>query len=316
MLKCRAFMSLVALAVMVSLTTAADEGKVKIEWKFEKDKAFYQEMTTDVTQSMKVMGQDITQKQQQTFYFSWTPKEQKDKDWVIQQKITGVKMNIEIGNNPISYDSTKPPQGANPLSDFFKALVGSEFTLTLAPDMKVTKIDGRKEFLDKLIQANQQMKPLLEQILSEDSLKQMAEPTFAIVPGKDVAKGDKWTRDSKLDLGPIGTYETKYEYTLDSIDKDVAKITVKTDLKYVKPSDAAATGLPFKIKNADLKTKEATGTILFDIKAGRLQSMDMDMTLEGKLDIEVTGMTTQVDINQKQKTTIKTSDTDPLAPKK
>ena len=67
---------------------------VDLNWKFEKDKTFYQEMTTDVTQKMTVMGQEITQKQQQTFYFSWTPKEQKDKDWVIQQKITGVKMNI------------------------------------------------------------------------------------------------------------------------------------------------------------------------------------------------------------------------------
>src|SRR4051812_41299265 len=98
----RALLSLATVAAMVGLAaTAADETKADLKWKFEKDKTFYQEMTTETTQTMKVMGQDITQKQQQTFYFSWTPKEEKDKSWVIAQKITGVKMNIEIGNNPI-----------------------------------------------------------------------------------------------------------------------------------------------------------------------------------------------------------------------
>ena len=56
--------------------------KVDIKWKFEKDKPFYQEMTTKTTQDMKVMGMDVNQKQDQTFYFSWTLKdEDKDRTW-------------------------------------------------------------------------------------------------------------------------------------------------------------------------------------------------------------------------------------------
>ena len=43
------------------------------------------------------------------------------------------------------------------------------------------------------------MKALLEQILNEDSLKQMADPTFAAVPGKEVKKGDPaWEKKTKL----------------------------------------------------------------------------------------------------------------------
>src|SRR5258707_14658219 len=75
---------------------AAAGDTVDLKWKFEKGKSFYQELTTDTKQTMKVMGMDITQNQKQTFYFSWTPKEEdKDHNWTITQKIEGIKMDID-----------------------------------------------------------------------------------------------------------------------------------------------------------------------------------------------------------------------------
>jgi len=75
----------------------------------------------------------------------------------------------------VEYDSTKEQQGTNPLADFFKALVGAEFTLTIDKNMKVTRIEGREKFLKGLGKGNRQMKRLLEQILSEEALKEMAD---------------------------------------------------------------------------------------------------------------------------------------------
>src|SRR5438128_11165170 len=136
-------------------------------------------MRTKTKQTMKIMAMNnITQNNDQTFIFSWTPKEQdKDKNWIIKQKIVGVKMDIEIGGNKINYDSTNPSASTsnNPLADFFKALEGSEFTLTLSPDMKVLKIDGRDEFIQRLVKANPQMHPLLKSILSDYAHKQSAD---------------------------------------------------------------------------------------------------------------------------------------------
>lgn len=290
---------------------------VDLKWKFEKDKTFYQEMTTETKQTMKVMGMDITQNQKQTFYFSWTPKEQdKDKNWIVKQKIDGIKMDIDIGGNKVTFDSTKDAGTANPLADFFKALVGSEFTLTISPDYKVTKIEGRDEFLKKLVSANQQMEPMLKQILSDEALKQMADPAFSVVPNKPVKKGDSWTKESKLNMGPIGSYDTTYKYTDEGQDdKKLFKIKVDTTLKYTPPPEGAATQLPFKIKKADLKSSDATGTILFDNDKGRVVSSDMGLKLDGKLSIDIGGMTTDVDLSQTQKTTLKTTDDNPLLKK-
>jgi hypothetical protein len=201
------------------------------------------------------------------------------------------------------------------LSDFFKALVGSEFTLTIDKDMKVTKIDGRDEFLKKLSSPNQQMEPLLKQILSDESLKQMADPTFSVVPTKPVKKGDTWDKKSTLNMGPIGSFETTYKYTYegpDDKDKKLQKIKFDTSLKYTPPGPNAGGGLPFKILSADLQGKDSNGTLVFDNDKGRVASSTASSKLTGKLSIEIGGMASSVELDQTQTTTVKTSDDNPV----
>lgn len=295
---------------------AFGQDAVDLKWKFEKGKTFYQKMTTDTKQEMTVMGMKINQTQKQTFVFSWTPAEEKEGKWTIKQKIEALQMEIQIGGTPINYDSTKETGAGNPLSDFFKALIGAEFTLTIDKDMKVSNIDGQEEFLKKLTNTNQNMETLLKQILSKEALKQMADPAFAVVPGKPVKKGDTWERQSKLNMGPIGSYESTYKYTYegqDAKDKNIANIKVDTTLKYVPPGAGASSNLPFKIVSADLKSEGGAGNIKFDIEKGRVNSSDSTLKLKGKLSIDISGMVSEVELNQEQTTKVETSDTNPAA---
>jgi hypothetical protein len=308
--------SIAVLALAGFVLPASAQEAVQLKWEFQKDKPFYQEMTTNTKQTMKVMGMDVTQTQDQMFVFSWTPKEQdKDKNWIIVQKIEAIRMEIEMGGNKINFDSNRDAAGTgNPLADFFKALVGSEFKLTISPDMKVLKIEGRDEFINKLIKSNPQMEPLLKQILSDDALKQMADPAFASVPSKPVKKGDNWEKNSKLNMGPIGTYDTTYKYTYEGKDPKDAKldrIKVDTTLAYKPPDMNASGALPFRIKDAKLASKNAGGVVLFDNTKHRLDSSEMKLSLEGTLDIEISGMTSSVNLSQEQTTKVKTTDTNP-----
>jgi hypothetical protein len=308
---------LAGLAWVALVVPAFGQDTVTLKWEFEKGKPFFQELTTETKQTMKVMGMDVTQNQKQTFIFSWTAKEQdKDKNWIVTQKIEGVKMDIEIGGNKINYDSTNPATGTgNPLADFFKALVGSEFELTISPDMKITSIKGRDEFLNKLIKANPQMEPLLKQILGEEAMKQMADPAFAAVPEKPVKKGDTWEKKSSLNMGPIGSYDTTYKYTYEGKDNKLEKIKMDTATTYQPPGANAGGNLPFKIKAAKLESKGGTGTVLFDNDKHRVDSSEMKLKLEGELTIDISGMTTAVNLVQDQTTTVKTSDQNPTTKK-
>ncbi len=100
-----------AVVLMAGLAVPVFGQVVTLKWDFQKGKAFYQEMTTTTKQTMKVMGMEVTQNQTQGFTFGWTPIEQdKDKNWLIEQEILAVKMDIEIAGNKVPYDSTKDTQ--------------------------------------------------------------------------------------------------------------------------------------------------------------------------------------------------------------
>jgi len=287
-----------------------------LKWQLPKGKIFYQRMMTETDQNMTVMANNVNQKQKQIFYFKYEVTDSKEDKATIDMTIIGVAMNIQIGGSNIEYDSTKPEGGAqNPLGDFFKALKDSKFTIELDPKTnKVGKVDGREAFIGKLVAANPQMKPLLETILSADALKEMAEPTFAVVPTKS---GDaEWTRTSKLDMGPIGKYENTYKFKYTGKegagDKEVAKINVETTLNYTQPGgDAGQGGLPFKIKSATLTSTNKEGDLRFNLGKGRLESSKTVLDLKGELSIEIGGTTTKVELRQTQTSQIETMEDDP-----
>jgi len=284
---------------------------------------FWQDMTTTTNQTMKVQGMEVVQTQKQTFYVQWTPKEKKDANtWIVDYKIVGVKMDIQIGGNSITYDSTaKDQQPDNPLTQFFKALVGAEFKMTVKRDDKkgiyVESVEGVPQFVAKLAQANEQLKPLLEQILNPEALKQMSNPTFAVYPKNETEwKEGKWAYDVKLNMGPIGSYDTKYTYmrnTKDDKKKNVVDVTATMD--YSAPKSGDTGNLPFVIKKGSLTAdKDKTvGTVTLDTAKGRIAESTMDMELKGDLTIDIAGVETVVNLNQKQKSSVKTLSENPVA---
>lgn len=289
-----------------------DPNARRFDLKLEKDKRFYQELNTSVTQVIKVQGQDLTQKQDSTFFFMWTPTKQEGDKWFVEQQVEGVKMTIDISGNVISYDSSKADGGVtagNPtLTQFFKELVGSTFVAVLDKNQRVERVEGKDAFIKKL-GTNAQMESLLKNIMTDDALKQMCDPTFGLTPDSPKKVGETWKRDSTLNLGPIGTYTITYTFKYVGPEKDMDKIEVESTLVYAAPK-ANPEGLLFRIKEGKLVSSNPTkGVILYNPRAQRIESAEIGVKLTGDLVVTIGGADTKVELNQEQKTTIKTSDT-------
>lgn len=303
---------------------AAPVAENPLGWKFVKDQAFWQEMTTRTTQNIKVQGLDVGQNQEQTFFFKFEPVNQVGDKWIVKQTIEGVKMKIDIAGSPVSYDSTNEAAagGSNTaLSEFFKALKGSQFTLTIGKDMTVEKVDGRDEFVKKLVAANKQLEQLLNRILGEEALKQMADPSFGVVPKEAKKIGEKWSKTVKLNLGPLGSYDNTYNFTYVKQTGDNAEIDVAVELKYTPPAaDQGGEALPFKIKAGKIEQtkddKTNKGKVLFNTKLGRLESSNVSVKMTGALTLDIGGTTTEVTLTQDQTTEVKTFDKSPIVEKK
>jgi hypothetical protein len=275
-----------------------------------KSKPFYQLQKTKTKQDMKVMGQVVTQTQEQSFLIEWTPQDANaTNDFVVAQKIKGVKMEINIGGNKISYDSTSTSKQKNPMTDFFEQLTKQDLKFTIKSDLsEVKSIDGRDQFIKGLSDINPQMQSLLKAILSDKALTKMAEPTWYAFPDKGVFPdvGKTWSRKSDLNLGPIGSYDTNFDFTYNGLKDGKDEIGIKTKLTYTAPTEKA--GLPFIIHKADLKSDGGTGTAVFDRAKGRFEKTEIKMNLTGNLEIEVGSMKTTVELTQSQEASSTTLD--------
>src|SRR5262249_10224285 len=139
--------------------------------------------------------------------------------------------------------------------------------------------------------------------------------TFAFLPNKVIQQGDRWTRQRKLSMGPLGTYVTRYEYIYEGVEGALDKISVTGTMTYEEPSADVAGGLAFQIKGGDLKSRGMTGTILCNRDKGQLEHSTLYLKLEGKLKIDIGAEATTAELSQTQKTTVKTTDVDPTAKK-
>lgn len=289
-------------SVLLLPCTAVAQDAITMKWNLAQGKTYFQKLTTETVQNLTVQGMNIKQTQTQVYYLRLTSRGQDAAgNTILIQKIEGLKMKIDIGGKPIDYDSTQQPQPKNQISDFFNALVGSEFEFTLDKNFQAVKVSGTADLIKKVGQANPTMQPLLQQMLSDETMKQMINHSFQFLPPGPVKKGDRWNSESTLDLGPIGGYKTLNRYEFQGIVSGLSKIEVLPTITYIPPGPNAGGGLPFKVKDAKLSSGTTSkGTILFDHQNGFQRSMGMSVSLQGKLSVDIGGQVTEVDLTQTQ----------------
>jgi hypothetical protein len=291
-----------------------EDDRVWLRLNFDKGPPYYAEMKTETTQTMKVMGQDVTQTQTQTFYLQWTPEGRKPNgDAVLRLRIVGAKMMIDLGGVRIDLDSTIKKHDANPILPFFEKLMTADLRFIIdTRTMTIKDIEGRDELIKNLGQPNTSLEPIFAQMLSKDAMIQWTEPPyFSFVPTNPVRNGDTWERTHTFDLGPVGTYRSVTQYTFDRQAENRARILVKNNLHYEVPKDKA--GLNFQIKQADLTSTDGAGEITFDLAKGRLVESTLRQALAGTLTIEVGGLVTPVVLDQRQTARIWVTEKNPLA---
>jgi hypothetical protein len=283
---------------------------------FEGTEPFYAELTTITKQDMTVMGMKHVQEQTRTLYLRCTPREKKDGKYVVVQKILGLILDIDIGGNKISYDSTVKAQPRSNLSEFFKALVGPEFTVTIGQgkdgNLVVDRVEGLADLVSKLTAINPALETLLKKVLTEEDIKEMAAPMFDFIPpGGIIPTADPWTTTGVVTSGPTGQRKIRNTYTDAGQVNGRAWIRVATESTHTAPP-VLEPGLSFRVLKSDIKSKDGHGIIVFDQDKGRLQSRQMSVRLEGSLTIDIAGTEELVELKSLQTTRFRTMDKNPI----
>ena len=278
------------LALALTLAPAQADG-VEIRWKLAKGDTFYARTITNMNQTIDVAGMQMEQKQDQTIVHRYKVLEAGPKGTVVEQTVT--KADIE-GNLPMG-------------AEIAGRMKGAVLTFTLDDKFKVTKVEGYDKYIDRIAGDDEMSRKILRMFMNEETLKLGIQDLFGFAPGKPVRPGDEWKRDNTVSLGPLGDLQLVGKFKLVGVENGVAKISTDAEARYQAPKEAADAG-GFSITKGDLKVETFTGSVSFDLKAGRLKESRSEMTMSGTLTVSVGGAETDVGIKQRLTTTSTVSD--------
>ncbi len=277
---------------------------------------FFQEVRTEDTKILKLLGQEITQKQDCTFYLKWTP-EARDAagNLVVAMRVIGVKLFVDIGGNRVEFDSTLPGGGANANKAFVPlvaALMNQDHAFTIRPaNLEVLKIQRRGAPLPNV--------PAIKELIEATILGNGEDLRSTMLPwwGLPTAPGalDKgWMRKDRCDLGPIGGYDIQSTFTYTGVNAEQLD-RIKLDLRILNVAPRQVANLPFSIKDASFKARTGSGEILYDPARGRTVASRVTLRLQGTVTIEVSSMAAEITLDQNVRMRMRCHDFNPLARK-
>jgi hypothetical protein len=293
-------------AVLLSGVLAVPaQAQVQLQWKLNQGDKFFLETTGTTKQTMKIMGNPIEQEFNTTTVDSYKVVKKAPDQIVLEKRIESMKVK-----------ATGP--GAEAADQSARKAKGAVFTLTLDPRTNtITKVEGVTEFVKKAYSDNPLLQQTMAATLNEDTLREEQQNILTgYLFDKPVHKGDKWTRKSKIPMGPIGSLSSQGDFTYQgksaSPNQDLDKIVAVWKLTYAPPPKNKG-GLPFEIVKGDFKTAHGTGSYYFDSRVGKLARLERKYNMKGTLTMSAMGQQLEMEMEMDQASTVRLLDKAPAS---
>ena len=289
--------SLFGAALAVTALALPAHGQA-LAWKLKKGEKFFVEATTKSTQTIdNGTGKPKDVNNTVTTVSGFEVLDQSPEKTVLRQTIEGAR---------VTSDDTTGPGAARAAN----ALKGAQFTVTLGPSGKVTKLDGYPEIMRKLGGGNSLAERVLRNSIPAEAIQEELSTIFGFLPDGAAAAGATWRRAESLPLGPLGTLGGEAVYTYKGKGDGGDEIVLRRTLAYAPPKEGEAAPT---LKLNDVKVGEATGRIVFDAANGRLVRQDLNVSLQGTVRMTLPDKkTADVKIQQKTTRTIRLLDRNPF----
>jgi len=254
--------ALAALPLLVATAIAADSGetgpKVSLRYQFQPGQTLRWEVVHRAKIKTTVSGTTQTAETVSTSVKAWRIKEVRpDGSATFEHLVESVDMSQKLtGRQEVRYNSKTDKQA--PLG--FETVADS-----VGVPLSLVTIDNRGEV------KNRQRFPV-------KGASQNDGPMAVPLPEKPVAVGETWTLPAEVEVplpaGTIKRVKTVQSFTLQSVKSGVATINVSTQI---------LTPIHDPAVEAMLIQRESSGTVRFDLEAGRIlgQQMDLDKNVVG-----------------------------------
>lgn len=267
------------LAVFVSFTLAASAQKVSNKLTFAKGQKLEIITTGNSVITQEVMGQPMEIKMDFNIARTLNVADVSNGNAVIDHKIQSMKFSSEAMGQAQSFDSQKPEDLKSDIGKNLQKNLSKTYTMTVDAQGKVVAVKDNGDAANKASEdaAGGPMGQMMGQMGAGFETPKVGDATeLAVLPAKELAKGDSWTDSLTKVKGTKGAIT----YTV----KDITDTEVLVD--YAQNSTMETTQQMMGMDaNINMKDK-TTGTIVLDRKTGLMKQKTANTNQEGTVDVQ------------------------------
>ncbi len=277
------YLSALTILASSSLCLAQDGQKVDLSAKFLVGKRYVLEQKLEQTTEMQVPGGGDAQEMTVDMTMQMAMAVEREKENEIKVGLSFEKMIMETNmmGQTMKMDATDPAQ---------KATMGA--VLDMKPTMYYTDDFQFLRMEDFGLEDN----PIAQQMMKEDTLKQMVNGSLEAMPKEPVAPGHQWSYELAMPMEGIGEVSVASDYTFEKME-EVDGVPCAL-ISYTGTIDGDIT-LPDGQGKITFGDSEFTGTFHFDPAIGYLRKSEaknvisMNMQIAGQPEMTVPTVQTQ-----------------------
>ncbi len=232
-------------------------------------------MLQDIKQ--KVMEQSIPMTQKLTTGYDMEVIAKNKEEMTVSFLFVDIYYEISSSMLNIKYDSRNPSSDATGMNAIFTKLFGSmlgkKLNAVILPDGSVKSVTGMEAIVEEMMKRLEadgamgtQIGQNMQQQFNDEAMCKSFEQSLKVYPSKSLKIGDSYEVIQENNLAGLGV-GVKSIYQLDSVDKETAYMTVKSEIS----------GMEGKL------TGNQVGSVQFDLKTGILKLSDMEQKFTGTL---------------------------------
>jgi hypothetical protein len=275
-------LSIIAMVALVAAPAAQAGQQVELRWRFEPGASLHYRTTmnneTEMPNNMGVMVME------QIMDNRWEVLDvSAEGDATVRVSAERVRMRIQgpTGNMDIDSDGDT---SADPTGGMLSAMAGTTYTLVFDATGQVKEVRGVEEMREKLAAATgQASNPVasqaLEQLASEDGIKNMMQQGFAAWPQDPVGPGDSWDAGFDMTMPMLGTMVYDTTQTFDRLEeRDGRSIAIISTSGTIRVTPDNSSGNP-AAGMMELGDAIVVGEMEWDVAGGRLLKTTQDTTM-------------------------------------
>jgi uncharacterized protein DUF6263 len=193
--------------------TVSTRDALELQYRFEVGQSYRTLMVSEHDISQTIMGQVQDVQTSNSIGIRTTVVEvDAGGSALVRMVYESFKMSQQSPAGSVEYDSFNPPDPVPDAARPYAAMVGSEFTMRISPQGRMTDVQGMEAMMDRIMEtSNVPAGPMMEQV--RGSVDQMMEGMwsgFSTLPAEPIMTGDSWESNPP----PGGGLPLNFETTL------------------------------------------------------------------------------------------------------